>query len=130
MLRTINIIEGTTMSGKTNKIFEDYRENAKTKKCAFLSFEEDLTSRIPPEEINALVGYIPQKIGAYPSLEEFRIKLNEFIIKNNIIHIYIDSIELAFNDIRFDINNFFKFAYSLNASITITIQKQTQGYEQ
>lgn len=121
-LRTISIIEGSTASGKTSQLLKEYRATVKSKSSVLLSFEENLESKIPAEEIDAHLGYHRMAVGAFKSLDDLVVKINELIAYRQIQHIFIDSIGVAVNDRRYTPGQYYTAIHALTSSVTTAIQ--------
>ena len=121
-IRTISIIEGSTAAGKTSQILKEYRDTVRVKSSILLSFEEDLESKIPAEEIDAHLGYHRMTVGAFKSLDDLVVKINELIAYRKIQHIFIDSIGVAVNDRRYTPSQYYTTIHALTSSVTTAIQ--------
>ena len=121
-IRTISIIEGSTASGKTSQLLDEFRHTVKHKRSILISFEEDLDNRIPAEELEAQIRCHKMAIGAFKDMSELVEKLNELIAYNNIEHIYIDTIDFAVDCKLYTPSQYYSHLYNLTSSATISIQ--------
>lgn len=120
-LREIKIIQGKTASGKTRKLLKEYINRSRKTACLMISFEENLTDKIPLEELNATKNYIFSPMGTFDSLDVFINKLNKTIDYNNINSVYIDAPTLAFSQVvRFE--RILIKLFELKANVYVTTQ--------
>jgi len=91
MIKTVSMIQGTTNSGKTRKLFRLFRSSVKRSKSCLIYFNENELSLIPEEEIEALASTLRiEKNNLTP--EQFVDDLNTFIDEHNFEKIFIDDL--------------------------------------
>ena len=94
---------------------------------AIISFEEDLSRRIPIEEIDAIAGLVDASRFKVTCTEEFITKINSFIKERNISHLFLDSISLSgLYPMRVD--ETYKILRLLKTNITYTVQIMRDEY--
>jgi len=126
-LRTITSIEGFAHVGKTEELVKRYRETVKTNSAVIISFEENLSRRIPLEEINAIGGLVDAKGFKFSCTQDFVVKINKFVKERNINHLFLDSLSLSgLHPMRVD--ETYNILRLLKTNVTYTVQIKRDEY--